>query len=255
MLSQELQWLDDRFGKSHDLLYVDPLFCDPDLNQSLWAELAFWRPDHTRIVHFLRRFMGALHLTSASIATFERELAAKIQSDREASKKAVQVLEEELPALAKHHYPNVAALIADKDRLAERAGDPKIASLVVVDGVFFHNPQNSAQDNGQISKYLQEMVYVSPRKQGSSSRSARGVLVDQIEPLMTLPSELVGLVVNERMYYHWNEALMAVLATGWYPLTRVVGLYAMAGLPLHRRASYLDATLSISVRSIVRWAG
>ena len=232
MFKDELSDLDNRFDKNYDLLYVDPLICDPALNLPRLAEYAFWQHDEKNVVHFLRRFLKGLDVGSTTVASYERDLAKKIQADRELQKKVAHIVDEERHPLNGHYYCDVDSLLVSKRQHSRPHDESRLNSLVVVDGAFFHSPGDNGQGSQHISPPMQEMIHAAPKRQGNSMRTARGALVDRMIPLLTLPSSLVGLIVSERTFYRWNETFTAVLSAGWYPLSRVVGFYIDGGIPL-----------------------
>lgn len=217
----EYEWLKRRFGE-YDLVYLDPLICDPTLSQSWLSQRAFWHSEKKALASFLGRLTETLSIRpeEASPSSFmeEKGFGTRFKSDRIAQRHVAQVINQFLAKVEARRYRSVDLLRREKSSLFAKIADrPKGESLIIVDAMF----ATRASAPEELIRTIEAPVQL----QNSSVRTIECVLSDSPGPLLTLRDPVIGLMVNRHAFYNWTAAFNTILYAGWYPFARTVGLY------------------------------
>jgi len=221
---REFEWLKRRF-REYDLVYLDPLVCNPALRKSGLSRWAFWRSSEEKaIASFLGQLIETLGITpkDASPSSFleDKGLGTRFKSDRILQRRAAHVINQYLAKdelEARHHYI-IASLQRQKTSLEKIADRPNGDSLIIVDAMF--------ATRAKAPEEIQRAVQAPVQYQDNSARTIECVLTDSPGPLLTLHDPVIGLRVDGHAFYNWTEAFNTILSAGWYPFARAVGLYA-----------------------------
>jgi hypothetical protein len=218
---QEYIWLKYRF-RGYDLVYLDPLVCHPALRQSWLSQRAFRRPEDKGIGPFLSRLTDTLSIrpedTSPSSFLEEKGLGTRFKSDRIAQRHVASAVNQHLAEVQARHYRSAEYLQRQKSHLDAKVADrPNGNSLVIVDAMF-----------GSRTRVPEEILradQVPIQYHADSTRRIECILTDSPAPAVTLLDPVIGLMVDQYAFYNWTEVFTNILAAGWYPFTRMVGLY------------------------------
>jgi len=221
LVRREFEWLDRRF-RDYDLVYLDPIVCDPALRKSWLSRWFSWRSEDRAAGSFLYRLIQTLELRSedASPSFFlEKEgLGTRFKSDRIMQRCVAGVVNKHLAEVKARHYTSVASLERDKRSVEKIVDKPRGNSLIIVDAMF--------SSRAKVPEEIQWTVQCPAQYTDKSIRSVEAILSDSPAPLLTLHDPVIGLMVDNQAFYNWTEAFTTILAARWYPFARTVGLYA-----------------------------
>lgn len=221
---REFAWLKCRF-REYDLVYLDPLVCDPTLRSKSWlSRCAFWRSEERAITSFLGQLIETLGITpkDASPSSFleGKGFGTRFKSDRILQRHATRAIDQHLARdefEARHHYI-IASLQRQKSSLEKIADRPNGDSLIIVDAMFATRAKTPEE--------IQRAVQAPVQYQDNSTRTIECMLTDIPAPLLTLHDSVIGLRVDGHAFYNWTEDFTTILAADWYPFARAVGLCA-----------------------------
>jgi hypothetical protein len=206
------------------------MVCDPALRQPLLSRSSFWRPKEEKATaYFLGQLIKTLGIKPGDVypSSFlsKKGFGTRLNGDRGLQRRVAQIinqyqfeLENQTVIQVQRYYPAVASLQEAKLSLEEIADKPNGDSLVIVDAMIVGRTVAPLE--------RQSMFETHTRYQGNCIRTIEYMLADSPGYLLTLKDPVIGLMVDRQSVSHCTEAFNAILAAGWYPYTRVAGLYA-----------------------------
>lgn len=218
---REFDWLKHQF-REYDLVYLDPLVCDPALRKSYSSRWTFWRSGKKSIESFLGRLIKSLGIrpedTYPSYFLEYKGFGTRFRSDRILQRHVARVINQHLDEVTTRHYHSAASLQGQKASLEKIADRLQGESLIIVDAML--------STRAGAPEEIQQVVQAPVQHLDNSMRSIECMFTDSPGPLLTLCDPVIGLMVDEHVFYNWTGAFRTILSVGWYPFARTVGLYS-----------------------------
>jgi hypothetical protein len=218
--------------REYDLVYLDPMICDPLLRQQVLPQLSLRRPKGERMIALsMNQLAGTLGLRSGDIystsAVDNKGFGARIRGNRDLQRRLAQIINQLKAELEKQpqakgevqrYYPKVEYLQSGRSSLEKIADRPDSNSIIIADAMVIK------EDAAPVE--IRSLVETPARYLGNCIRNIEFVLADKPGPMIKLYHPVIGLMVDWQAASDWTEALDAILKAGWYPYARVVGRYA-----------------------------
>lgn len=223
---REYDWLGRRF-RPYDLVYLDPLVCDPALRkrgQNAVSRL-LRRPasEDQNIRGFLHEFTAALglHKSDGGIPEYWREngTVADFKRNRAKQKQLITIIDRYIEKLGTRHFVRVASL--RRTSVTQFIDQPQGGSLVFVDAMLGYRNKASTE--------LQMASQVATQPSEGSLREGICFQLDTPTPVAGLGDACITLMVDQQaLYGPTSDQFQAILGAGWYPFSRAVGFLASA---------------------------
>lgn len=218
VLNELLAWLDTRM-RDYELLYLDPLVCDPSLAKSWTWGMTTLRDRATAA--FLSDLGTSLKnpwkMDTATRFLDDNGLGTTVKSSRKLQLDVSSVVNKHVRSDKIKVPRNTADLLSRRDALSQIADKPKGGSVIAVDTSMYTT-------EGELT----QSISIASRPRFNSMRQLAGGLIEFPPQLMTLGDPLVGLVADRRVTANWSASFDKVRKVGWYPKMRTVGLYCTA---------------------------